>query len=87
MPYLIQAREDDKQASLSFDMLNVKRVEYTQDQPPSGPVPEMPSHGPRDTFRRRTGNYDTTQLRIHWKTTIGGFAFVRGMFRAFIKIK
>ncbi len=63
VPYLIQARKDGKQASLSYDTLYIDRVKYTYDHPPPGPVPEMPNHGPRNNLRRETGSHGTTQPR------------------------
>jgi len=42
IPYLVQTRQQGKDASLSYDALYIDRVRYTHDRPPSGPVPELP---------------------------------------------
>ena len=42
IPYLVQARNARKQAVLSFDTLYIDNRRYTADNPPPGPVPELP---------------------------------------------
>ncbi|KAH3872853.1 hypothetical protein DPMN_036076 [Dreissena polymorpha] len=65
VPYLIQARKDGQQASLSYDTLYVDCIKYTHDHPPLGPVLEMPNHGPRNNIRRVTGSRGTNQPRTN----------------------
>ena len=45
IPYLVHARNNDKQASLSHDVLYIDRVKYTHDHLPPGPVPDLPPRG------------------------------------------
>ena len=57
IPYLVQARQQGKDASLSYDALYIDRVRYTHDRPPSGPVPELPPrrHGMSASQSSATG--------------------------------
>lgn len=58
VPYLVQARQAGKQASLSNDVLYIDRVRYTHDHPPPGPTPALPPRGPRNQRRGDTGSQD-----------------------------
>lgn len=42
IPYLIQARNSNKNAVLSYDILYIDNQKFTADRPPPGPVPVQP---------------------------------------------
>ncbi|KAH3747958.1 hypothetical protein DPMN_182394 [Dreissena polymorpha] len=48
IPYMLQARREDKRSSLIYDGLLINNQSYTADNPPPGPVPEMPPRQPRN---------------------------------------
>ncbi|KAH3840655.1 hypothetical protein DPMN_114109 [Dreissena polymorpha] len=48
IPYLEQARQQGKDASLSYDVLYIDRVRYTHVRPLPDLVPELPQHHNRN---------------------------------------
>jgi len=55
VPYLVQARQAEKVANLSYDTLYIDRVKYTHDHLLQGPPPTLPPSGPRNQTRGGTG--------------------------------
>ncbi|KAH3852209.1 hypothetical protein DPMN_094710 [Dreissena polymorpha] len=48
IPYLLQAQQQGKDASLSYDVLYSDKVRFTHDRPSAGQVPELPQHHNRN---------------------------------------
>ena len=62
IPYLVEARQNGRQASLAYDTLYIDNVRYTHDRPPPGPVPELPPRGRRDYGTQRRDNPGSSKV-------------------------